>query len=70
MIAIIIKLIIGVTIIIKVVNCQLIRNKNIRLPKNCIKFLINIDRLSDAALYNVLTSLVNLDINYPVLFLS
>jgi|688.fasta_scaffold264773_2 hypothetical protein len=64
------KLIIGVTTIINAVSFQLIIHKKIRLPKNCIKLRIRIERLSEAALYTVLTSLVNLEINYPVLFLS
>lgn len=53
-----------------VVNCQLITNKNTKLPKNCIRFLSKIEMLSDAALSTVLTSLVNLEMSYPVLFLS
>jgi|JI10StandDraft_1071094.scaffolds.fasta_scaffold659222_1 hypothetical protein len=64
------KLMIGVTTIIKAVNFQLIIQRKIKLPKNCNKFLSKIEMLSDAALYTVLTSLVNLDINSPVLFLS
>lgn len=64
------KLIIGVKMMMKVVNCQLIMYRNTRLPKNCIKFLKNIDTLSEAALSTVATSLVNLEISSPVLFLS
>ena len=64
------KDIIGVIMIINTVNFQLIKNKNIRLPKNCTKFLMSIDKLSDAALSTTVTSLVSLEINYPVLFLS
>lgn len=69
-IAMMAKLIIGVTIIIKVVNCQLITYKKTKLPKNWIKFLSRIEILSDAAPSTVLTSLVSLDISSPVLFLS
>lgn len=57
------KLMIGVMTIIKAVNFQLIIQRNIKLPKNCNKFLSKIEILSEAALYTVLTSLVNLDIN-------
>ena len=64
------KLIIGVTTMIKVVNSQLIKNKKNKLPKNCIRFLKRMEILSDAALSTVLTSLVNLEISSPVLFLS
>jgi hypothetical protein len=66
----IIKLIIGVITIINAVSFQLIIHRKIRLPKNCNKLRSRIERLSEAALYTVLTSLVNLEINYPVLFLS
>lgn len=60
----------GVRIIINTVNFQLIKNRKKRLPKNCNKFLSSIDRLSDAALSTTVTSLVNLEISSPVLFLS
>lgn len=70
MIAMTAKLMIGVAMMIKVVSCQLIKNKKTRLPRNCIKFLSKMDMLSDAALSTWLTSLVNLEINSPVLFLS
>lgn len=54
---------IGVRTIINAVNFQLIKNKKIKLPKNCNKFLNNIEILSEAALSTTLTSLVNLEIN-------
>lgn len=62
------KLMTGVTTTMSVVSFQLIMNKNIKLPRNWSKFLINIDRLSEAALCTTVISLVNLEISYPVLF--
>lgn len=64
------KLIMGVTTMMKVVSCQLIKNKKNKLPKNCIRFLNKMEILSEAALSTVLTSLVSLEISSPVLFLS
>lgn len=62
--------IIGVKTIINSVNFQLITHKNMRLPKNCRKFLINMERLSEQTEYTVAISFPNLDRSYPVLFLS
>ena len=42
--------------------------RKIKLPKNCSKFLKSIDILSDAAPCTTPISLVNLEINYPLLF--
>jgi len=61
---------IGVTIIISKVNFQLISQRKIKLPKNCKKFLIIIDKLSEQTDFIVATSLPNRDNNSPDLFLS
>lgn len=60
----------GVMMMISTVNFQLIKKRKIRLPTNWIRLRRSIEILSEAALSTTLTSLVNLDISYPVLFLS
>ena len=60
----------GVSTMISEVSCQLMMNKNTRLPMNCTRFLNKMEILSEAALSTTVTSLVSREISSPVLFLS
>lgn len=58
----------GVRTMMRVVSFQLMRNRKMRLPRNWSMFLRSMEMLSDAALCTTAISLVNLEINYPLLF--
>lgn len=64
------NVIIGVNTMIKVVSFQLISHRNIRLPKNCKRFLIIMDKLSEQTELTVAISFPNLESSSPDLVLS
>ncbi len=64
------KVMIGVSTIMKRVSFQLMSHKNMRLPKNCKKLRMIIDKLSEQTEYTVVISFPSLDRSYPDLVLS